>query len=384
MLAMRDLGRSSLSASRRCLDSSQVSESSPCLGDPAGMGLGSACSSVWSYSSAEASTSSRKAGPHENRTSTRSFGQSIRQRRRAERIEPSPKSKRRWPSSDKGDSKDSERLAELQRRRDALSLREAEERIAASVRLNSNVAVGDLLTLQARARTDRALDGLTSTILTSIDAARRRQVAADFLNAKRASDENRPFDALKLTEQAFAAADKVDANLSRSAFVEGEAILGPIIARIGVIVIQLPGQFTLGSTQTYDTTLGPTLADHLRKQGYATRPSRGQAQVIWDRRAPFRVEFQIAETQGSLYLQSKSRVSAITASMSMIKGQEVLWQARVIGRTQEPLPDLAAFVASRLAVSDRRSPETERLLYENARGSLLEQVGARLNGLPPL
>ena len=283
-----------------------------------------------------------------------------------------------------GDPIESTRLAELQHRRDLLSFREAEIRIAASSRLEPIAAVGDLLTLQARAGTDRALDSLTSTILESLDAARRRLITTSFVNTQRARDENRPFDALRLGEQALAVAEKLDASAQRSAFTEAELILTPIVAKIGVILVQSPGRFTLGSTQTYETALGPILADKLRKQGYAPRPTRGPARVLWDGHAPYRVEFQIVETQGSLYLESKSRVSDITASISLARGQDILWETRLIGRTLVPLPDLAAYVGSRLAVSDRRNPEAERLLYENARGSLIEQAAARLSGLPPL
>jgi hypothetical protein len=276
----------------------------------------------------------------------------------------------------------SPRSIELRRRRDGLSIREAEARLAASPGMEASTAVGSLLSLQARARTDRALDGLTSTIHDAIDRARRRQVEADLAAARKASDDGRSFDALTLGERALVVADKLDAVSSHAVIAEAELILGPIVSRIGAIVVQRPGQFSLGSGESYDKLLGPVLTDALRRQGFAPRPSRGPARGLWDRHARYRLEFHLAESQGAIYLQSKNHTSEIAASLALINGDQTVWQTQVIGRTQVPLPNLAAYVGSRMAVSDHRSPESERLLHENARSVLLEQVAQRIRVLP--
>ncbi len=283
-----------------------------------------------------------------------------------------------------GDRRASDRLADLRRRRDSLSIREAESRIVSAAKQEPDAAVGQLLTLQARARTDRTLDGLTTTILAAIDAARRRQVEADFAAARRARDEGRPFDALTLGERALGVADKLDANTARSAMAESDSILGPIVARMGVIVVQLPGTYSVGSVEAYDKTLAPILVDVLRRKGYVPKPPKGSARTIWDQHAPYRCEFRVAEAQGMFYLQSKNRVSEITANLSLLKGREAFWQVVMSGRTQVPLPDLSAYVGSRIAVSERRNPDVERMLYDNARASLMEQLGATVRGMPPL
>jgi hypothetical protein len=281
------------------------------------------------------------------------------------------------------ESEESDRISELTRRRDRLSVREAEERLAASTGLEPVAAVGDLLTLQARARQDRALGSMTSTISAAIEAARRRQAAADLDAARRALAEGRPFDALSLGERSLVVADKLGTEASKAAVADADALMAPILGRIGVIVVQSPGQYTLGSAEAYETSLGPIIGEGLRRQGFAPRPPRGPARLLWDRHAAYRFNFQIAEVQDALYLQSKSRVSAITASLTLSSDGATKWSARVTGKTQVPLPDLPAYVGSRLAVSDHREPEAERRLYENARTSMLDLVGFNLKGIPP-
>ena len=278
---------------------------------------------------------------------------------------------------------DADRLKELSRRRDRLSVREAEARIAASVTLEPSTAVGDLLGLQARARKDRALDGLTSIILSALESARKRQVEVDLAGARLARDQGRVFDALTLCEKALIASDKLDASSGRAAAAEAEAIMGPIVARIGAIVVQIPGRYALGSVHAYDSTLGARLADGLREQGYAPQPLGGPIAPIWDRHATVRMEYQIAESQNALYLQSKSRTSEIAARLGLIRRGKTDWQTHVTARTQVPLPDLPAYIGGRLAISDKPNPETERRLYENARLGLLDQIGLAVRGLPP-
>ncbi len=279
-------------------------------------------------------------------------------------------------------ARDRDRVVELARRRDALSVREAEARIAGSAAMEPAAAVGDLLSLQARARQDRALDPLVSTVLRALEAARRRQVGADLAAARRARDEGRHPDALALGDRALTVADRLDPDAGRSAVAEAEEVLGPIVGRVGVIVAQLPGQFTLGTAESYDATPGAAVADALRRRGYAPRPARGPSRPLWDRLAPYRLTFQMAETQGGLYLQSQNRVSEVTAALALKRGREGVWSSRVTGRTQVPLPDLPAYLGTRLATAPRREPVIERRLYQSARAAAVDAVNLQLLGLP--
>ena len=243
-------------------------------------------------------------------------------------------------------------------------------------------AVGDLLSLQARARTDRALDGQTTLILKAIAVARGRQVEADLASARKSAGEGRPFEALTIGERALLVADKLEGPAGRAAIARAETILGPIVARFGAVIVQRPGLYSLGSADAYDKAVGPTLDDTIRRQGYAPRPTQGPSRFVWDRHAPYRLEYQVTETRGGFYLASKNHTSEITMSLTLTKADRTLWQTRVLGRTQIPLPNLAAYVGSRMAVSAHQSSESERLLYENARSVTLEQVGPRVRSLP--
>ena len=280
------------------------------------------------------------------------------------------------------DGGDARRVTALRDRRDALSVREAEARVAGSRTVGPSEAVGDLLSLQARARTDRALDPIAASIRLAIDAARARGMADDLAAARSAADAGRTADALARVDRALVAADKLDAGAIRSATAEAESIAGPILGRVGVIVEQGPGTFTLGSVASYDAALGPRIADVLRRRGYAPRPVSGPARPLWDRHAPYRLRFAVTEVQEGLYLQSKSRLSEVSAALTMVKGRETTWGDRSSTRTQVPLPDLPAYLAGRLAVSDRREPETERRLYEDARVRLVDVVVTRLGAIP--
>ena len=73
----------------------------------------------------------------------------------------------------------------------------------------------------------------------------------------------------------------------------------------------------------------------------------------------------------------------IKAVLSLRRGGRAIWTEQMTGRTQVPLPDVAAFIGSRLAVSDHREPEAERRFYENARRAVLDAVDLKLRTLPP-
>ena len=276
----------------------------------------------------------------------------------------------------------SRRLAALRRRRDALSVREAEARMAASSGLDPLAAVGALLSIQARARGDRALDPLAATIRLALDEARRRQVAADLASARRSGDSGRPFEVLAMADRALTVADKLGTADLDAARSEAEGLVAPIVGRIGVIVEARPGQFTLGSISAYDVAIGARLVDALRRQGYVPKPGKGPTRAFWDRHALYRLSYQVVETQDARYLQSPNRLSEITASLMLTKGRETPWQDRMTGRTQVPLPALPAYLAGRIAIAERRDPETERRLYDSARSQLLEQVDLKTRGIP--
>ncbi len=284
----------------------------------------------------------------------------------------------------KCDAPDRDQVAELKARRDRLSLREAEARLEAAAKLEPAAAVGDLLLLQQRARTDRALVGIAPAISDALDSARRKQVNGEIAGARKAAEEKRPLDAIALFESALTIADKLDPQTFRATMAEAESILGPILGLRGVIITQQSGQFTFGSSESYSNQALPYLIDGLRQQGYMPRPSKGPAAVLWDRFAGQRLEYQPSEAFGVLYLQSQNRISNVNVRINFKRGGATVWHTNLSLRTQVPLPDRSAFVGSRLAVADRRSSEAEKILYDDAFASFLAQITPALKGVPAL
>ena len=136
------------------------------------------------------------------------------------------------------------------------------------------------------------------TILKAVDSARVRQAEAALAAAGRALDERRPLDGLAAGERALAVADKLSGNPARSIAAEAERLMAPVLGRLGVVIVQLPGKFTLGSEASYDAALGPILIEGLRRRGFAPRPASGPASALWDRHASRRLEFHVAESRG--------------------------------------------------------------------------------------
>ncbi len=218
-------------------------------------------------------------------------------------------------------------------------------------------------------------------MLRAVDAARRRQAEAALAAARRALDEGRPLDGLAAGERALAVADKLPGEPSRAIAADAEALMAPVLARRGVVVVQLPGKFTLGSEASYDSALGPIVVDALRRRGFAPRPASGPAAALWDRHAPRRLEFHVAESRGVLYLESQNRITQIITTLTLTRGRETLWQGAVTARTQVPLPALSAHASTRIGVANR-DLDMEHRLYENARASTLDRVATQLRGLP--
>ena len=274
------------------------------------------------------------------------------------------------------------RRAALAGRRDELSVREARARLAASTTREPAEAVGDLLGLQARIARDRALEPLATTISAAIESARIRQADGLLAGSRTAIAAGRSGDGLAAIGRAMEIAERREAAASRRVAAEAEAIAAPVLAEIGVVVHQGPGTYSLGNARAYDDAIVPTFDEALRARGFAPRPPSGPARAVWDRHAVYRLEFAVVELQEALYLQSKSRLSEIRATLSLTKRGAVVWSGRASGRTEVPLPGLSAYVAGRLAVSEVRDPETERRLYDDARRTALGQVANQARGLP--
>ena len=274
------------------------------------------------------------------------------------------------------------RREEVARQRSRLSLREALRKLELLDTMEARRAVGECLTLRVRAESDPALADLGPTIESALDQARSRQGAEDLSAAEKAIGEGRPADALRLLEGLLTLASKLPTIEGARTTVAAKGIAARLVQRVGLNLSPVKGTFLLGSPESYATALGPALAEAARIRGYLARPAKSSFATLWETDAPYRLSIELTEGYGGYYLQSQSRSGAIHGSVTLTKRREVVWTADLTGRTRVPVEGMPAYLGSRLAVSDRREPEAEKRLYEDAFASFTEQVGVKLRGVP--
>lgn len=276
-------------------------------------------------------------------------------------------------------------LDQLRRRRDDLSAREVTAQLAALEHRPSadpSQAVGRALTLRARAARDPALVGLGPAIDAALARARTAWADADAAEAARALEEGRVEKAVELCERQYRTADELPTADRRRIQARATDLARRVIARHGAIVEPVRGQFAVGTSESYATQLAPAFRDGLRAHGYLPQPVETVWPELWKENAPFRMEFDVVERQEDTYLQSPNRLTFVSGTLRMLRAGHELWHDTPNARTQVPVPGLPALQASRAAVSAHRSPEIERLLYDNARAVLKDRLGLSLRNLP--
>jgi hypothetical protein len=276
-------------------------------------------------------------------------------------------------------------LDELRDRRARLSRREAEAQLSAlegEPPLAPGQALGRALTLSARLEKDPALRGLESRVTSAVDRLRLRWVEDDDRAAQVAGDASRPVVAIDHAARAYRNAAELEPALRRRWQDCASARARRLIARYGVVIDPVRGQFTLGAGSAYDAALHPVVDPALKEAGYLPPPSANPWSDQWASIAPYRMSVDIAERHEDVYLSSPNRLSRIDSVVRLSHKGRVFWTVQPLARTTVPVPGLPAYQASRAASSSHRSPEFERVLYDNARSNLLERLGVTLHQLP--
>lgn len=277
-------------------------------------------------------------------------------------------------------------LDELRRWRTRLSVRDVQARLAAIESAENQIdpatGVGEALTLLARAEKDHALTGLVPQIDRTLARHRRRLVSAKAAEARRLIDQGSDARALELCREMREHAQGLANNDRERVEAAAQAMAGELILRSGIVVEPVRGNFTLGSPESYQRTLIEPLTESLRDRGYLPQPPRTPWGGLWESLAPFRATFVVRETQDATYLGSPNRVSRIDGFLDIRRGDALVWSDRSQGKTRTPLPKAPAYIASRLAVSNHRSPEFERLLYDDARESLADRLRNTFRNIP--
>ena len=278
--------------------------------------------------------------------------------------------------------KGSGRLAELESRRDRVSLLEARLRLTAVGSLKPDQAVGESLTLVQKARHDRALAPLVAEIAAKLDESRLRQAEADLGIARGSYDSGHDAEAVDAAERLYDRAGQLadpDALRFRD---EAQGVLEAAVARSGVALPPVLGRFAVGSAESYSAILERPRAESLKAHGYVPQPRRSPWAKLWDEKAPFRETAQVVESQEEFYLQSKNRTTQVDGTFELLHGDRVVWKTRVFARTRSPLPDLPAYLAGHLATADRRDPDAERRLHDDALAQFVDQANRNHRGLP--
>jgi hypothetical protein len=274
------------------------------------------------------------------------------------------------------------RLLELKSRRDRVSLCEAKARLAGVEALDPEAAVGEALTLVAKAKEDHALAPLAGMIEDCLAESRMRRVESDLGLARRAFEAGRDAEAFTLADRLYSRAkDLPDADARRYGD-EAEALLGAVVGRSGVMLPLIAGRFVAGSAEGYASSLDRFRAEALKARGFLPQPRRSPWASLWDEKAPFVQTVEIAESQDGLYLQSKNRTTLIDGTFELLHKDQVVWKDRVVARTRSPLPDLPAYLAGHLATASKRNPEVEQRLHADALTQFAEQAVRKLRGLP--
>jgi hypothetical protein len=279
--------------------------------------------------------------------------------------------------------KDSARFDELKERHDRIIVREVEDRLTAVDALEPDQAVGEAMTLAVKAGQSPALASLVEAIDAKLASLRLRQVEADHASARKAFDGGRDVEAFAAAERLHDHACELSSRSDASRFqADARSILEGAVARKGVALPPVVGRFVAGSAEAYTKVLDRSRAEALRAKGYLPEPRKSAWSTLWDEKAPFRATVQMIETQDDLYLQSKNRMTKVDGTFELLRGDRSIWKNRIVARTREPLPDLPALLGGHLATSDKRNPETERRLHDDAMKQFVELTGKILRGMP--
>jgi len=274
-------------------------------------------------------------------------------------------------------------LDEQRHRREDLARRDAR---SIADRLNhagtSPFPLGDWLNLLTRAEHDPDLKGMVPEIRDLFQVSLERAIAAELASARKLMDTGRIVPALDAADRS----DTLIKHLAPSAAArvrrDADDFVSQLLSRHGVSIELPEGEFTFGSQSAYVKEFLPLLVHGLEAKGYLPYRESSPWKAMWDH-AQYRVHLKVVEQLEGNYLSSANRLTRIVAHLTLSSRGELKWQTSPTARSTVPLPKLSALLASRVAASDHRSEDFERMLYTEARGHIDEKVSFALNNMPP-
>lgn len=241
----------------------------------------------------------------------------------------------------------------------------------------------DWLNLVARAAKDPDLASLEPRIEKTFRESLRGQTANELRAARRELEAGRVVASLRACDRVAGLLPHMAADDATSARAEAEALVARLVESHGVALETPRGEFVLGSQESYRSELLPALVDALEARGYLPYRESSPWRSAW-RKALYSLRLEVSEQLMGNYLSSDNRLTRIEARLMLAKQSsgEVVWRTTPTARTIVPVPGLPAYVSSRAAASRERSPQFERLLYDNARGQVNEKFAHALSNMP--
>jgi hypothetical protein len=276
----------------------------------------------------------------------------------------------------------STRLEPQRNLRPDLARRDVQSILAALCRQQTSpFRLGDWLNLIARAERDPDLATLRPTIDERFQASLGAQIKRENALARQLFSAGNVKSAMDACDRA----GKLLAQISKPAQLEfrqeSQSVVAELIKAAGITVVVPQGRFVYGSN-SYVAEMLPVLDQALEVRGYLPRRESSSWRDQW-LHAPYQIRLDVQEIQEGNYLSSQNRLTLIHAELTLTSGDRRIWFSTPRARSAVPLPDLPAYLASRLAVSPDRSDEFERLLYKSARDQIDQKFRAQLANMPP-
>ena len=266
----------------------------------------------------------------------------------------------------------------LARRRDRFSIRDLDIRLAAAVaEPEAARAVGECLTLWARAATDPALADRPAPIAAELV----RRAEAELMSARSALAAAEPAAAFAAVERAMAGLAPLPASIAAASRDAAAEIATRVVDRHGIAVEGIRGTFTLGTPADYEADLVPLLAEAFRRTHRLGRPRAGPFRHLWDERAPARLRIKLDERREGRYEDTPHHYTRISAELSLESAASPTWQTTAGGRTRRSLGSLGV---GRAGMQTQADDSVEHRLYDDARQALMDQIAAKLRELPGL
>jgi len=274
-------------------------------------------------------------------------------------------------------------VGEHRHRREDLAKRDARSVVD---RLNHAASrpfpLGDWLNLLTRADKDPDLKGMVPEIRDQFQSSLERSIVAELASARKLMEAGQIVAALGACDQSATLIKHLTPSASARLRRDAEDLVSQLVIWHGVSIELPEGEFTFGSQSAYVKEFLPILVQALEAKGYLPYRESSPWKALWDR-AQYRVHLRVVEQLEGDYLSSANRLTRIVAHLTLSSRGQVKWQTSPTARSTVPLPKLSALLAGRVASSDHRSEEFERMLYADARGHIDEKVGFALSNMPP-